>query len=62
MDSYRRPSTLTLFSGDVFSPSLLSAEYKGENMIRPLNSFKIDLACLGNHDLDYPIEHVKKLK
>lgn len=31
-------------------------------MITPLNSFKIDLACVGNHDLDYELEHVKHLK
>lgn len=31
-------------------------------MIKPLNSFQIDLACLGNHDLDYPLDHVKELK
>lgn len=29
MDRYRLPSTLTLFSGDVFSPALLSSEHKG---------------------------------
>lgn len=54
--------TLTLFSGDVFSPALLSSECQGQNMIKPLNSFKIDCACLGNHDLDFPLEHVKVLK
>lgn len=31
-------------------------------MIRPLNAMKIDLACMGNHDFDYPIERVKMLK
>jgi 5'-nucleotidase len=31
-------------------------------MVKPLNSFKIDLACLGNHDLDYEIERVTELK
>lgn len=62
MDRYREPSTLTFFSGDAFSPSLLSAENKGENMIKPLNSMKIDLACLGNHDFDYPLPHVQHLK
>lgn len=30
-------------------------------MILPLNSFKIDVACIGNHDLDYKEEQVKKL-
>ena len=62
LDRYRREDTLTLFSGDVFSPSLLSTEYKGVNMVKPLNSFKIDVACLGNHDLDYSLEQLTKLK
>ena len=62
LDRYRDPSTMTFFSGDAFSPALLSTEFKGENMIKPLNCFKIDLACLGNHDLDYHIDHVIELK
>jgi 5'-nucleotidase len=44
--------TLTLFSGDAFSPSLLSTELEGENMIKPMQSFGIDIACYGNHDFD----------
>jgi 5'-nucleotidase len=56
---YQHP--LTLFSGDAFAPSLLSTEFDGENMIKPLNAFGIDLACLGNHDLDYELEHVRNL-
>jgi 5'-nucleotidase len=27
-------------------------------MVKPLQSFGIDLACYGNHDLDYELEHV----
>lgn len=49
---------LTLFSGDAFSPSLLSTELEGENMVKPLQAFGIDLACYGNHDLDYELDHV----
>ena len=30
-------------------------------MIKPLNVLGIDLACFGNHDLDYELDHVKKL-
>jgi len=46
---------LTLFSGDAFSPSLLSTEFEGENMVKPMNSLGIDLACMGNHDFDYSL-------
>lgn len=52
---------LTLFSGDAFSPSLLSTEFEGENMVKPLQAFGIDLACYGNHDLDYELEHVMEM-
>jgi 5'-nucleotidase len=27
-------------------------------MVKPLQAFGIDLACYGNHDLDYQLEHV----
>ena len=27
-------------------------------MVKPLNAFGIDLACYGNHDFDYELEHV----
>ena len=30
-------------------------------MIKPLNAFGIDLACYGNHDFDYELDHVQKL-
>lgn len=30
-------------------------------MIKPLNALGIDLACFGNHDLDYELDHVMKL-
>lgn len=53
VDAHRNDKTLTLFSGDVFSPSLLSQTYKGEQMVVPINSLNIDVACLGNHDLDF---------
>ena len=56
---YKYP--LTLFSGDAFSPALLSSEFDGENMVKPLQSLGIDLACLGNHDLDYNLPRVKEL-
>lgn len=51
-----------LFSGDAFSPSVLTNVYQGKQMIQPLNSFGIDVACFGNHDFDFPIEDVMELK
>ena len=58
-EKYKHP--LTLFSGDAFSPALLSYEFDGENMVKPLNAIGVDLACFGNHDFDYELDHVLKL-
>jgi 2',3'-cyclic-nucleotide 2'-phosphodiesterase (5'-nucleotidase family) len=30
-------------------------------MIYPLNEFKVDVACLGNHDFDYELPVVEDL-
>ena len=30
-------------------------------MVFPMNEFKVDVACLGNHDFDYPLDVVKDL-
>lgn len=62
IEQFRTPNTLVLFSGDAFSPSLLSNIHQGQQMIQPLNALGIDVACLGNHDFDFPLEHVIELK
>ena len=51
MDSHGtgRERPLTVFSGDVFAPSMLSTITKGRHMIPFLNMMGIDVACLGNH-------------
>ena len=48
--------TLTLFSGDLLTPSLLSSVYKGEQTVLPFNNMKIDAACIGNHELDFGVQ------
>lgn len=53
MFARRTEQTLCLFSGDAFSPSTIGFTERGEQMILPLNSLKIDAACFGNHDFDY---------
>src|SRR5690242_8840677 len=64
LDSYKKYEPIILFSGDLFEPSLrnfikvlflmavtiVSTAFHGEQMIRPINSFKIDCACFGNHE------------
>ncbi|EME82924.1 uncharacterized protein MYCFIDRAFT_153650 [Pseudocercospora fijiensis CIRAD86] len=53
---------LTFFSGDAFNPSLESSVTKGKHMIAPLNDIGTDVACLGNHDLDFGVEQFEFLK
>lgn len=52
---------LTLFSGDVFNPSIESSVTRGEHMIEVMNAMSIDCACLGNHDFDFGYPHLQKL-
>jgi 5'-nucleotidase len=51
-----------LFSGDAFSPSILSTIKEGYQMLHCLNQLGIDAACYGNHEFDYPHEHLIDLK
>lgn len=43
----RHSKVITLFSGDAFSPSMMSTVLKGKQMIPVLNACNIDAACLG---------------
>src|SRR4051794_1265862 len=43
-----QPELVTLFSGDVFNPSLESAVTKGKHMTPILNGIGTDCACVGN--------------
>ncbi|KPJ08087.1 Trifunctional nucleotide phosphoesterase protein YfkN [Papilio machaon] len=47
---------LILFSGDVFSPSMLSTFTKGEQMVPVLNEIGTHCAVFGNHDFDFGLE------
>ncbi|RMZ76781.1 hypothetical protein DV737_g4654, partial [Chaetothyriales sp. CBS 132003] len=51
-----RPSLITLFSGDAFNPSLESSITKGAHMVPVLNELGTDVACVGNHDLDFGVK------
>jgi 2',3'-cyclic-nucleotide 2'-phosphodiesterase (5'-nucleotidase family) len=42
---------ITLFSGDVFNPSLESTVTKGQHMIPFLNKIGTDVACIGVCDI-----------
>ena len=42
-----QPKLITLFSGDVFNPSLESSVTKGRHMVPILNNIGTDVACVG---------------
>ncbi|KAK3354015.1 Metallo-dependent phosphatase-like protein [Lasiosphaeria hispida] len=56
-----QPDLLTLFSGDVFNPSLESSITKGSHMVPILNKIGTDCACVGNHDLDFGVGQFRYL-
>ncbi|UNI23782.1 UDP-sugar diphosphatase [Purpureocillium takamizusanense] len=51
----------TIFSGDVFSPSLEASILQGAHMVPLLRELKIDLACYGNHDFDFGEQRLSEL-
>ncbi|KAK0723540.1 Metallo-dependent phosphatase-like protein [Lasiosphaeria miniovina] len=56
-----QPELVTLFSGDVFNPSLESSVTKGAHMIPLLNKIGTRCACVGNHDLDFGVMQFRHL-
>lgn len=52
---------LVLFAGDVFNPSVESSVTRGSHMVPLLNAFKLDVACVGNHDFDFGFPHLQTL-
>jgi 5'-nucleotidase len=47
---------LILFSGDAFSPSLMSSIFKGKQMIDTFNQLGLDYATVGNHEMDFGLD------
>ncbi|KAK6211262.1 5'-nucleotidase [Colletotrichum tabaci] len=56
-----QPELVTLFSGDVFNPSLESSVTKGEHMVPVLNKIGVDCTCVGNHDFDFGVKQFETL-
>ncbi|XP_062137033.1 mannosylglucosyl-3-phosphoglycerate phosphatase isoform X2 [Drosophila sulfurigaster albostrigata] len=59
--SYAHLNPLVLFSGDAFSPSMLSTFTQGEQMIPVLNQVGTHCAVFGNHDFDHGLDVLVKL-
>lgn len=54
--SFAHLNPLILFSGDIFSPSMLSTVTKGEQMVPVLNELNTHCAVFGNHDFDFGLD------
>ncbi|KAI0055483.1 Metallo-dependent phosphatase [Artomyces pyxidatus] len=52
---------LSLFSGDVFSPSIESSVTRGSHMVPVMNELAPDVSLLGNHDFDFGYPHLCNL-
>lgn len=48
--------SLVAFGGDAFNPSLASVFTRGEHMVPVLNAIGVDVAVVGNHDLDFGVD------
>ena len=48
--------SLVAFGGDAFNPSLASVFTRGEHMVPVLNAIGVNVAVVGNHDLDFGVE------
>jgi len=55
------PHVLVLFSGDAFSPSILSSVTRGTHMVKALNAISVDCAVFGNHDFDFGLHDLEEL-
>ena len=53
---------LVLFSGDAFNPSVMSTVTRGRQMPPVLNHMGIHAACYGNHDFDFGLDALLRLK
>ena len=60
-DDCKSSLPLVLFSGDAFSPSVMSTILKGSQMVPILNALGIHTACFGNHDFDFGVDKLKEL-
>jgi len=47
------PQSLKLFSGDLWAPSKYDTFFSGEQLVVPVNSMNLDVACIGNHDFEF---------
>ncbi|MDR0783514.1 MAG: bifunctional metallophosphatase/5'-nucleotidase [Propionibacteriaceae bacterium] len=51
-------NVLYCIAGDMLQGSLIDTEYKGISTIEIMNTVAPDVACLGNHEIDYGLGHL----
>jgi 5'-nucleotidase len=51
-------NVLYVIAGDMVQGSLIDSEYRGVSTIEIMNYLSPDVATLGNHELDYGLEHL----
>jgi len=54
--------TLYMIAGDMLQGSLIDTEFKGLSTIEIMNAINPDVACLGNHEIDYGLAHLLLLE
>ncbi len=52
------PNTIYAMAGDMFRGSVIDSEYLGLSTIDMVNILNPDVACIGNHEVDYGIAHL----
>jgi len=55
-------NTLYMIAGDMLQGSLIDTEFKGLSTIEIMNAVNPDVACLGNHEIDYGLAHLLLLE
>lgn len=52
------PNVIYTISGDMFRGSVIDSEFKGVSTVDIMNMLAPDVVTLGNHEMDYGIEHL----
>lgn len=52
------PNTIYCVAGDMFRGSVIDSEYLGLSTIEIMNMLAPDVACVGNHEVDYGLAHL----
>ena len=54
----REDNVIYAIAGDMFRGSIIDSEYMGLSTIDLVNLLEPDVACIGNHEVDYGLGHL----